>query len=580
MTPERWDRISEFFAAASELPPEQRDAYLVHVCPDEAIRGEVRSLLANIPPESFLNPDPVFTGKMLRQYKVIEEIGRGSMGRVYKAHDTKLDRTVALKLLPPRLENDVRGPHRLLREAKSASALNHPNIVTVHEIARDEVEGIDFIVMEYISGETLGRAIPIDGLPIDRALDYAIQIADALATAHGKDIVHGDLKPANIMVTEQGRVKLLDFGLARARTREIGNPAESELFGTTAYMAPERLGTPLTDPRSEVFSFGVILYQMFSGEHPFGTGSREEVAAAIHHEIPKPLRSTVPVWLADIVQRCLEKRAIDRFQTMQDVLSALKQEGKGRDPMGSLAPTSPILVSSEVDSVRALAAQITYSNVARSRQALSELADLVGRNASQDVRDAVISALRDIILTLDLDGNVVAGTVRKVRKLTLDTLKVATAGDLGACFKDGELEELDLFMMDFAGTQLVGTNFKGCFLAGADFRGSNLAGACFEIAKIRNVDFTEADLLDANFTDADWFNALGLTEHQMTLVRRDSLPACPADEQAMHRYLSDHYVLPYGSWPSRQQEQLKAAWHEYLRPAGLRDVVAKWRRDT
>ena len=209
---------------------------------------------------------------------------------------------------------------------------------------------------------------------------------------------------------------------------------------------------------------------------------------------------------------------------------------------------------------------------------MSDLADLIARNASQAVRDAVILALRDIILTLDLDGNVVAGTVRKVRKLTLDTLKAATAGDLGACFKDGELEELDLFMMNFAGAQLVGTSFKGCFLAAADLRGSNLTGACFEGAKIRNVDFTEASLLDANFTDADWFNALGLTKHQLTRVRRDSLLACPTDEKAMRRYLANHYVLDFESWPSYHQEQLKTAWAEYLRSGGLRDFVAQVRR--
>ncbi len=177
-----------------------------------------------------------------------------------------------------------------------------------------------------------------------------------------------------------------------------------------------------------------------------------------------------------------------------------------------------------------------------------------------------------------MDGNAVAGTVRKVRQLTLDTLKAATAGDLRACFQDGDLEELDLFMMDFSGAQLASMSFKGCFLAGADFRGSNLATARFEGAKIRNADFMEANLLDADFTDADWFNAIGVTEHQLTQVRRGSLRACPPDAQAMHRYLAAHYVLPFDSWPSHHQEQLKATWVEYLRPRGLRELVAQWRQ--
>jgi serine/threonine protein kinase len=520
--------------------------------------------------------DASVTGKTLRQYRIIEEIGHGSMGQVYKAHDTILDRTVALKLLPPYVRSDARARQRLVREAKTASALNHPNIVTIHEIAHDEKEDVDFIVMEYVIGKTLGVLIPPEGLAVERALDYAKQIADALAAAHGAGILHGDLKPVNLMVTEQGRVKLLDFGLARARTGEQGDAAKSELFGTTAYMAPERLGTRLSDPRSEVFSFGLILHQMLGGEHPFGAGTPEQMASAIRDEDHKPLPSEVPTWFAEIVYRCLEKRCDDRFQSMRDVLIELRESDAGNNGPGS-THASPRVTGAELETVRAIAARISYSNVGRSRQALNELADLAVHKGSPPVRDAVTSALRDVLLTIDMDGNAVAGTVRKVRKLTLDTLKATLSGDLAACFQDGDLEELDLFMMDFSGAQLVGVSFKGCFLAGADFRGSHLAGARFGGAKIRNVDFTEANLLGADFTDADWFNALGLTERQLLQIRQGSLRACPADTQAMHRYLAAHYLLPFESWPSHHQEQLKATWGEYLRPGGLRDFVAQWR---
>ena len=162
--------------------------------------------------------------------------------------------------------------------------------------------------------------------PFDRAHDYARQLGDALAAAHDSGVLHGDLKPANIIITEQGFLKLLDFGLARALASDGKKDAvASDIFGTTAFMAPERLGVPLTDPRSEIFSFGVIAYQMLGGEHPFGTGAPDEISTAIRNEIQQPLPSTVPEWLADIVNRCLEKKAEDRYQSMRDVLSAFAE---------------------------------------------------------------------------------------------------------------------------------------------------------------------------------------------------------------------------------------------------------------
>jgi serine/threonine protein kinase len=575
VTPQQWEQISELFAEASRLPPDQREAYLTQACSDELIRQHVTALLAQ--PRRFLGIDPTVTGRTLRQYRILEQIGHGSMGQVYKAHDMSLDRLVALKLVPSDVRSNPRFRDRLIREAKSASRLDHPNIVVIHEIAYDEKEDLDFIVMEYIPGKTLVDVIPPAGLPTGQALDYALQIASALALAHESRLLHGDLKPANIMITELGRVKLLDFGLARTLTAEISDPTKSDLFGTIAFMAPERQGVSLTDPRSEIFSFGLILHQMLSGEHPFGTGTPDEISAAIKSGSERPLPARIPEWLSKIVHRCLEKDPADRFQSVYEVLSALSSGGL---PQAMPISDSSALPRGELKKVHAIAERITFSNVTASRHALRELAELAAHNASRPLRDAVSSALRDILLTLDLDGSVVPGTVRKVRKLTLDALQASTSGDLAAWFKDGELEELEFFMMDFSGAQLAGTRFKGCFLAGSDFRGSNLAGACFEGANIRNVDFAESNLPDADFTDADWFNALNLTERQLAGVRRDTMRTCPADEQAMHRYLADHYVLPFGSWPSRHQEQLQATWKEYLRPGGLRDLVAGWRQTT
>jgi serine/threonine protein kinase len=427
----------------------------------------VHSLLAQ--PRRFLSIDPTITGRTLRQYRIIEQVGHGSMGQVYKAHDMSLDRLVALKLVPSDVRSNPSFRNRLIREAKSASRLDHPNIVVIHEIAYDEKEDLDFIVMEYIPGKTLGGVTPPQGLPVGPALDYALQIASALTLAHDSGLLHGDLKPANVMITEQDRVKLLDFGLARTLTAESSDPKKSDMFGTIAFMAPERQGARLTDPRSEIFSFGLILHEMLSGEHPFGTGTPDEISAAIRNEKQRPLPSRVPEWLSDIVHRCLEKKPEDRFQSMQEILAALRHD----EPHHAKAVSrSPTLLYGEVEQVRAIAARITFNNVTRSRQALSELADLATHDAFLHVRDAVISALVDVILTLDLDTNVVAGPVRKVRKLTLDTLKASTSGDLAACFLNGALEDLDLFMMDFSGAQLAGTSFKGCFLVGSDFRGA------------------------------------------------------------------------------------------------------------
>jgi serine/threonine protein kinase len=248
------------------------------------------------------------------------------MGVVYKAQDLMLGRTVALKFLPPWERGNLNARERLIREARYASTVNHPNIVTVHEVKK--IEGVNFIVMEYVDGRTLARLITTDGLH-KKAQDYAFQLADALATIHFAGFLHGDLKPRNIMVNREGKLKLLDFGLARALTqrRRRGDADLPHRFGTLLYMAPElirdRRAAP--DPRSEIFSFGLILHQMLSGAHAFGQGRSNEVAAAILSDDPKALPPKVPVRLAAIVARCLQKDIEARFQSMGDVLRELRK---------------------------------------------------------------------------------------------------------------------------------------------------------------------------------------------------------------------------------------------------------------
>ena len=220
------------------------------------------------------------TGRTLLHYEILDKIGEGGMGVVYKARDTHLDRLVAIKFLPPDKITDPERRARFVREAKAASALHHPNIVTIHDVASDS--GHDFIVMEYVAGKTLGQLIGRKGLKLNDAIRYGIQIADALARAHAAGIVHRDIKPSNILVDELGAVRIVDFGLAKltesAPAREGATLAlsakteDGRIIGTASYMSPEQAEGKPVDARSDVFSFGAVLYEMLSGQRAFRGG--------------------------------------------------------------------------------------------------------------------------------------------------------------------------------------------------------------------------------------------------------------------------------------------------------------------
>ena len=237
-------------------------------------------------------------GKTLGHYQITEKLGEGGMGIVYKARDTHLDRFVSIKVLPAEKVADPERKRRFVQEAKAASALNHPNIVHVYDI--DQSEGTDFIAMEYVDGKTLDQLIPRKGMRLSNTLKYAVQIADALATAHTAGIVHRDLKPANVMVTEKGLVKVLDFGLAKltervesdeTRTTETLEPhtEEGSIVGTVAYMSPEQAEGKKVDARSDVFSLGSVLYEMVTGQKAFQGTSKMSTLSAILHQEPKPV---------------------------------------------------------------------------------------------------------------------------------------------------------------------------------------------------------------------------------------------------------------------------------------------------
>ncbi|NIO49154.1 MAG: protein kinase, partial [Candidatus Aminicenantes bacterium] len=262
---------------------------------------------------------------LANKYKINEVLGRGGMGIVYKAEDVKLKRNVALKFLPPELMRDDEAKERFVLEAQAAAALSHPNICTIHEI--DEEEGKSFIAMEYIEGQSLRENIKRGPLRINEALDIAIQVAEGLEEAHKKEIIHRDIKSANIMVTDKGQAKIMDFGLAKVKGGSLLT-REGTTLGTVAYMSPEQARGEEVDHRSDIWSLGVVLYEMFSGRLPF-LGDREaSILYSVVHEEPKALKaikSDIPVELQQIINRALKKKPDSRYSSIGEMLKELQQ---------------------------------------------------------------------------------------------------------------------------------------------------------------------------------------------------------------------------------------------------------------
>jgi serine/threonine protein kinase/Tol biopolymer transport system component len=276
-------------------------------------------------------------GKTILHYLVGEKIGAGGMGQVYRATDTKLHRDVALKLLPSEMASDPDRLARFQREARSAAALNHPYIVTLHSV--EEAEGVHFITMELVKGHSLDKLILARGLPLGRSVQIAKMLAEALAAAHEKGIIHRDLKPANVMVAEDGRVKVLDFGLAKDVRAEKSSDATLSagytgigiVMGTPAYMSPEQAEGKMADPRSDIFSFGTLLYEMLAGRRAFPGNSASAIMAAIIYKEPDPLDA--PSALGAIVFKCMAKSPDGRFQTATDLREALERASRDGDPI-------------------------------------------------------------------------------------------------------------------------------------------------------------------------------------------------------------------------------------------------------
>ena len=276
---------------------------------------------------------PLSPGSRLGPYDVVAPLGAGGMGEVWRARDARLGREVAIKLLPAELAADPGRLARLEREARTVAALNHPNIVTLYSV--EDADGVRFLTMELVEGHSLDRELPPGGLPLSRLLDIAIPLADALAAAHKQGVVHRDLKPGNIMVTPEGRLKVLDFGLAKTSSMDLGSHAATfdaplstagVVIGTAPYMAPEQVRGEPADARTDLFAFGIVLYELACGHRPFAGSTFVVVASAILRDTPDPpsrVRADVPVEFDRIVRRCLEKSPESRYASATELLADL-----------------------------------------------------------------------------------------------------------------------------------------------------------------------------------------------------------------------------------------------------------------
>jgi eukaryotic-like serine/threonine-protein kinase len=366
MTPEQWQNVKKVLAGALDRTPADRRAYLDHACTDPSLRREVESLiLAHEQAGSELLSSPATQtggafllepGTMLGPYEILALLGAGGMGQVYRARDTRLNRTVAIKVLPAHLADRPASRERFEREARTVASLNHPHICTLYDVGHQD--GTDFLVMEYLEGETLAQRLAKGPLPIEQMLQDAIDIADALDKAHRKGITHRDLKPGNIMLTKSG-TKLLDFGLAKLKQEASPTDplsqaptvekedltAEGTVLGTIAYMAPEQVEgrTAEIDARTDIFAFGAVVYEMATGKQAFGGKTSASVMAKILESEPAPISSLQPMTppaLDRVVERCLAKDPDDRWQTARDLHQELKWIAEGGSQISAL-PAAP-----------------------------------------------------------------------------------------------------------------------------------------------------------------------------------------------------------------------------------------------
>lgn len=431
MNPARWQQVKDLFHAALEKEPARREDFLLQACDgDLALRAEVESLIAaHERPGSFLDapvyetdepdmPQELEAGTLLGHYRITGTLGEGGMGKVYLADDTRLGRKVALKLLPQSFVTDTERVHRFEQEARAASALNHPNILTIHEIG---VEGdTRFIATEFVEGVTLREHLKLFRLKLTEALELSIQIAAALSAAHAAKIIHRDIKPENIMVRPDGFVKILDFGLAKLAPSPHAATTDSDslafapvntqpgmVMGTIIYMSPEQARGLEVDARTDVWSLGVVLFEMIAGRPPFEGNTSSDVLASVLSREPPPLTHHAPGVSAElerIVMKALSKDLEERYQSIKDLLVDLRRhkqrlefEAEMRRSSASHADAQETRTSDELVRPTTQSTSTNFSSEQR-KQITILCADLSGLTAISENLDA--EEMNDIMNSL------------------------------------------------------------------------------------------------------------------------------------------------------------------------------------
>jgi len=411
-----WQRAKSLLVQAADLPPADREPFITEHCEDPDLRRELLDLLNSPAPLSaIVGADALRPGDQLGPYRIEALLGIGGMGEVYRARDTRLKRDVALKVIAPRFAGVPSLRYRFERESRAASALNHPAIVTVYDVG--ETDDISWIAMEWVDGRTLRQVLAAGPLPVRDVCSITRQIADGLAAAHDKGIVHRDLKPENVMLTSDGRTKILDFGLARhmfagsledsqadggTAAATVAASLEGTILGTAGYMSPEQASGRTADFRSDQFSLGVLAYEMLAGRRAFSGATVVETLSAIIRDEPVPvtsIRRDTPDALAAIVARCLAKRPEARFASTRDLVAALptaESQPLGHDGGGrALYPTFPVRrVVAGIISVAAAAllAVSGWSRFGVSRHAIESIAVLPLENQTSDSATEYLSS--------------------------------------------------------------------------------------------------------------------------------------------------------------------------------------------
>jgi len=529
MKPERWKQINNLLQSALARVPQERSAFLATACgDDELLRNEVESLIAShddannflntpmsqLAVDFLVNGRPhLTTGQKISRYKIIRSLGSGGMGEVYLAEDPRLGRKIALKLLPDYLSNDANRLRRFEQEARAASLLNHPNIITVYEI--DEANGHHFIANEFIDGITLrerlteartaadASTVISRQLKLSETLDIALQMAEALVAAHEAGIVHRDIKPENVMLRRDGYVKVLDFGLAKS-TVVASEPAARDVptqikttpgvfMGTVEYMSPEQARGLSVDARTDIWSLGVVLYEMIAGHIPFAGPSTSDILASILEHEPQPLTNadrTVPETLQFIVEKALIKNREERYHTSRELLADLRRlKERLATPEGGLSIRGATPASAQ--KLRAQAAEgpqlspsiavLPFVNMSADTEneyfcdglaediinALTKIENLyvVARTSAFSFKDKDID-VREIGRRLDV-ANVLEGSVRKAGnrlRITAQLISVKDGYHLWSEQYDRELE--DVFAIQDEITLAIVDNLKVKLLRG------------------------------------------------------------------------------------------------------------------